>query len=75
MRAFFNIKSPRVMKVEIADTNVYIDPKYDQLIKDLLTELEDWPAHRISYGTWKWDSQDQLEKFITYFTLKYPHYV
>lgn len=71
MSPLFNIKSNRIMKVEMIH---HYEGSFDQLIKLLLIELEDWPVHRTSYAEWQWSSQDQLEKFITYFILKYPKY-
>jgi hypothetical protein len=46
---------------------------WTQIIDDVVAELEGRiGVKRTSYDTWQWTSNDELERFLTYFYLKYP---
>jgi hypothetical protein len=46
---------------------------WTQIIDDVVAELEGRVGvKRMSYDTWQWTSNDELERFLTYFYLKYP---
>lgn len=46
---------------------------WTQLVDNLIKELENRPGcKRMSYDTWHWTSNDELQRFLTYFYLKYP---
>ena len=45
--------------------------EYTQKMTDLHKELATFPCSNLSYNTWKFDSEAQLDKFMTYFLTKY----
>ena len=46
---------------------------WTQNIQYVIDELEGRVGvKRTSYDTWRWSSNDELQRFLTYFYLKYP---
>ena len=46
---------------------------WTQIVDYVIEELEGRVGvKRMSYDTWHWTSNDELERFLTYFYLKYP---
>lgn len=46
---------------------------WTQIVDSLIHELDGRPGvKRMSYDTWHWTSNDELQRFLTYFYLKYP---
>ena len=46
---------------------------WTQIVDDVVAELEGRVGvKRTSYDTWHWTSNNELERFLTYFYLKYP---
>ena len=46
---------------------------WTMIVDNLIKELEERPGcKRMSYDTWHWTSNDELQRFLTYFYLKYP---
>ena len=45
--------------------------EYTQKMENLHKELAAFPCSNLSYNTWKFDTEAQLDKFMTYFLTKY----
>ena len=46
---------------------------WTEIIDHVVKELEGRVGvKRTSYNTWRWANNDELERFLTYFYLKYP---
>lgn len=63
-----NKEKYRLLYGDAVDTTV----GWTQIVDSLIKELEGREGcHRMSYDTWHWDRKDSLDKFLTYFYLKY----
>lgn len=58
-------------KIETDESGVDVN-LLDNLVKTVTEELEVRPGvRRMSYDTWHWANHDEMERFLTYYYLKY----
>ena len=56
------------------DKRLSIAKTWDEDIESCEAELRNYPGvKRMSYDEWFWDSKNEAQHFITYFTLKYSN--
>jgi hypothetical protein len=60
-------------KIEADESGVDVN-LLDNLVKTVTEELEGRVGvRRMSYDTWHWTNHDEMERFLTYYYLKYSN--
>lgn len=60
------------IEVEAWIEDIRFSQEFDRAVEWTVEELKSWPCKRTAYDTWAFKTRRDAEKFITYFSLKWP---